>query len=283
MTSKIVGLGPFDYTLYEESCGLEWKNWHRSFEWYLKANHIDDDADKFVKLLHLAGRKVQELYATLPVPPSINQVARGPLTTGIVPHLSDYEMALAKLNEFFEPKKNATYERHMFRVLKQEKDEKFGIFTMRLRVQAEKCEFGESVEDNIKDQITEKCLSTKLRRDLLKLGDTSLDKILKASKIFEAIEEQSKTFDNRDADKIGLNDNVNRIDSKPIFKLNTYKRIECTRCGFTGHRSTDDKCPARGKTCNKCNGRDHFSRKCRSKKRTRPFENKSFQPKRFGE
>lgn len=87
LTSKIVGLGPFDYTFYEESCGLEWKNWHRSFEWYLKANHIEDDSDKFVKLLHLAGRKVQELYSTLPVPPSINQVARGPLATGIVPHL----------------------------------------------------------------------------------------------------------------------------------------------------------------------------------------------------
>lgn len=99
LTSKIFGLGPFDYTLHEDNCGVEWKNWHRLFEWYLKANYIEDDADKFVKLLHLAGRKVQELYATLPVPPSEIQVARGPLANKIVPHLSDYEMALAKLNE----------------------------------------------------------------------------------------------------------------------------------------------------------------------------------------
>lgn len=60
LTSKIIGICPFDYTMYEENCGVEWKNWHRSFEWYLKAHHIDDDDDKFVKLLHLAGRKVQE-------------------------------------------------------------------------------------------------------------------------------------------------------------------------------------------------------------------------------
>lgn len=273
------GLGPFDYTLYEESCGLEWKNWHRSFEWYLKANHIEEDSDKFVKLLHLAGRKVQELYSTLPVPPSVNQIARGPLATGLIPHLTDYEMALAKLNEFFEPKKNSTYERHMFRVLKQEKGEQIGIFAMRLRVQAEKCEFGTALEENIKDQIIEKCLSTKLRRELLKLGEVSLDKILKQAKIFEAIEEQSKTFDQPNTDKAGFGDRVNKIDVKPNFKSNSDKGIECSRCGYTGHRSTDDKCPARGKTCNKCNGRDHFSRKCRSKKRIRSFQGKPPQSK----
>lgn len=32
----------------------------------------------------------------------------------------------------------------------------------------------------------------------------------------------------------------------------------------------DEKCPAKGKSCNKCGGRDHFSKKCRSRKRTYP-------------
>lgn len=285
MTSKIVGLSPFDYTLYEENCGIEWKNWHRSFEWYLKAHRIENDDDKYVKLLHLAGRKVQELYATLPVPPSVKQVARGPLANKIVPHLSDYEMAMAKLNEFFEPKKNSTYERHMFRVLKQEKEEKVGMFAMRLRLQAEKCDFGDTIEDNIKDQIIEKCLSTKMRRELLKLGDTNLDKVLRSAKIFEAIEEQSKTFDH--SDKHGPMENVNKIEWKSNFKQNTtnkHQQIECSRCGYTGHRSSDEKCPARGKNCNKCNGRNHFSRKCRSNnKRPRPFDNKPAQPKRYAD
>lgn len=50
------------------------------------------------------------------------------------------------------------------------------------------------------------------------------------------------------------------------------------------HRPSDEKCPARGKNCNKCNGRDHFSRKCRSKNRrenrVRPYEHKPTQFKR---
>lgn len=39
------------------------------------------------------------------------------------------------------------------------------------------------------------------------------------------------------------------------------------------------KSPARGKNCNKCGGRDHFIRKCRSRKRVRSFENKPMQSK----
>lgn len=266
-------------------CCVEWKNWHRSFEWYLKAHHIDNDDDKFVKLLHLAGRKVQELYATLPVPPSVKQIARGPRANQIVPHLSEYEMAMAKLNEFFEPKKNSTYERHMFRLLKQEKEEKIGMFAMRLRLQAEKCEFGDTIEDNIKDQIIEKCSSGKMRRDLLKLGDAKLDKVLKAAKIFEATEEQSKTFDHTDTNKYRTFENVNKIEWKPSHKQNTAQKqqIECSRCGYTGHRPSDDKCPARGKTCNRCNGRDHFGRKCRSKNRARPYDYKPTQSKRYND
>lgn len=279
ISSRIVGIGPFDYTLYEERCGLEWKNWHRSFEWYLKANHIDDDDDKYVKLMHLAGRKVQELFATLPVPATINQVARGPLAAGIVPHLSEYEMAMAKLNEFFEPKKNSTYERHMFRILKQEKGEKVGIFAMRLRTQADKCEFGVTLEGNIKDQIIEKCASSKLRRELLKLGDADLDKVLKGTKIFEAIEEQTKTFDQSNSNQSVLSESVNQIDSKSSKPNYMAKQIECTRRGYTGHRASDEKCPANGKTCNKCNGRNHFGRKCRSKKRSFGWSNKSVEKK----
>lgn len=272
-------LPPFDYTLHEENCGIEWKNWHRSFEWYLKANRIVDDDDKFVKLMHLAGRKVQEIFDTLPAPSNVIDIPRGPLATGFVPQLTEYELALEKLNEFFEPKKNSTYERHVFRQIQQEQDEKIGIFAMKLRTQAERCEFGDTLNDNIKDQIIAKCASTKLRRDLLKLGDAKLDVVLKTANIFESVEAQSKTLSHGETKQMSTGDNVNKIDSRASFRQNQVKdkQNECTRCGYNGHRAQDDKCPAKGKLCNKCGGKDHFSRKCRSKKRARPFNNKSSQ------
>lgn len=261
--SRLIGIGPFDYTVYGDGGGLEWQAWLRSFEWYLKANKIDDDQDKFVKLMHLAGQKVQELYATLPVPEVVHKVPRGPLIGGFTPHLTEFEMAVEKLNDHFQPKKNTTYERYELRQLKQEDDEKIAVFAMRLRKQAERCDFGDKFEDHVKDQLIEKCASSRLRRKLLALGDAKLDVVIREAKAFEAIQEQGKVLDEK---SIG-NDKtveVNKIDAHPKANaFNSNRSIVCHRCGYTGHRQFDEKCPAKGKTCNKCGGANHFSRRCR--------------------
>lgn len=39
----------------------------------------------------------------------------------------------------------------------------------------------------------------------------------------------------------------------------------CYRCGYTGHLARDLKCPARGKTCNKCKQVGHFESVCKTK------------------
>ena len=66
-----------------------------------------------------------------------------------------------------------------------------------------------------------------------------------------------------------------KIDSGLRFKHGQVKdnQNECSRCGYRG-LSFDEKCPTKGKLCNKCGGRDHFSRKCRSKIRSYAFSNK---------
>lgn len=259
--TQLIGIPAFDYTLYDQNCAFEWKSWLGSFEWYLKANHIEDDHDKFAKLMHLAGRKVQVLYNTLDGAGSVT-VVNGPLSNGLVPHLTEYESAIAKLNEAFSPRRNATYERHVLRQIQQEKHEKFGIFLMRLRKQAERCGFGGNVDENVKDQIIEKCWSLKLRRDLLKLGDVDLNKIIKVANAFEAVSEQEKDFG-----KNVLKSHLSFDDVCTVGTSSKYiKSDECTRCGFTGHKPFEDKCPAKGKRCNTCGGRDHFSRKCHTKK-----------------
>lgn len=239
----------------------------------MRASRIENDEDKFVKLMHLGGRKIQELHETQPIPRDIAERPRGPMAGGYALPPNDYETALAKLNAFFLAKKNATYERHQFRLLKQESDEKIGTFAMRLRAQAERCSFGGNADEHIKDQLIEKCLSPKLRIDMLRCGDANLEKILNTAMNFEAIEEQRKAFEGTASQTNNTPSEVNKIEDKataveskqpPSFDD---KQMECTRCGFTGHRSFEDKCPAKGKTCNKCGGKDHFSRKCRSKKR----------------
>lgn len=123
----------------------------------------------------------------------------------------------------------------------------------------------------------------KLRRELLKLGDTAnVEQILKAAKIFETIEQTSKTLNGDESESKFGEEKINKIDSKPPFKrnfnTNNNRNDQCTRCGYTGHRAVDTKCPAKGKLCNKCGGKDHFSRRCRSQNRIREFGNKNAAP-----
>lgn len=277
----MIGIGPFDYTLYSGGGAREWQTWLNSFEWYLRANKIEDDQDKFVKLMHLAGQKIQELYATLPVPEHINKIPRGPLLGNFTPHLTEFEMAVEKLNDHFQPKKNSTYERYELRKLSQETDEKIAVFAMRLRKQAERCDLGMKLEEHVKDQLIGKCTSSKLRRKLLALGDATLDIVLREAKAFEAVEEQSKILDEKFEPNVEKETEVNKIDTNQRSNQpNNNKSMECHRCGFTGHRQFDEKCPAKGKSCNKCGGLNHFSRKCRStnRKRPRPVIERTTQP-----
>ncbi|XP_055612518.1 uncharacterized protein K02A2.6-like [Uranotaenia lowii] len=256
-------LQTFDYTSFADDVGIEWQRWLRAFETMMRASRIDDDDWKKDLLLHYAGSSVQQLYETLPELPG--KEMRGPLmyVEHYTPNLTSYDEAKVKLNEFFLPKENSMYERHLFRQMKQKSGENIDAFTIRLRVQAERCCFGDKCDENIKDQIVQNCNSPALRRDILKRGDVSLEEVLSTAKVFETVALQEKSFTHGDRLTSQLID-VNKINMVPFGeKVAEPRNIECFRCGFFGHFARDDKCPARGKFCKKCGIKDHFAKKCR--------------------
>lgn len=222
-------------------------------------------------LLHYAGPKVQEVFYTLPEKDDI--VQRGPLASGYVFQLNEYDEAIGKLNTFFEPKQNVSYERHVFRQLRQNKHERFDVFLLRLREQADRCNFGEQLDDNLRDQVTSGCFSDVLRRKILERGDANLESIVKVAQILETVAKQQEIYgkSGTHSGSAPMNESkdesVCKIESKSKFGSRrgfASKGFDgfCGRCGSKGHRSADEKCPARGKTCNSCGRKDHFARKC---------------------
>jgi hypothetical protein len=136
-----------------------WKRWREGLEFYMAASAITEKSQKRAVLLHLAGEEVQAIFATLE-------------NTG-----DDYATALDKLNTYFEPKHNLSYDRHVFRQLGQEQGETVNTFVTRLREAVKSCEFDKySNPDAIKDQIIDKCTSSKLRRVLLRTAGLTLDR-----------------------------------------------------------------------------------------------------------
>lgn len=185
---------PFDYATHTNNVGIEWENWLGSFEAMIRASRIENEQWKVDLLLFHGGRKIQQLFKALPDAPGTLMRGPRPDIDLYTPNMTVYEEAVAKLNTFFLPKVNRTYERHVLRQMKQKTEEDISSFIIRLRLQAERCGFGDAIEDNVKDQIIQNCQSTVLRRELLTKEDSTLDEIVRIAKVFETVTEQEKSF-----------------------------------------------------------------------------------------
>lgn len=273
MDRKIVSVGPNEFEFKEGNCATDWQNWLRSFELFAKASGIKKKSKRKNWLLHYAGPTVQKIYFNLP--DKENKGSKGPKPEGYEPfRKDDYRDAVTKLQKIFAPKQNNSYERHIFRKMYQERGERIDAFTMRLRIQAERCNFGDQEDDNIKDQITSGCNSETLRRKILERGDKSLDTIIKLARISENVLEQQKVFGNDTKQTSRDAMEVCAIEDRRPFKRqwNDYQSnrswnstMECSRCGHKGHKSSEENCPAKGKECGKCGRKYHFARKCFTK------------------
>ena len=105
-------LQPFDPLGDRTSIG---QKWIKRFETYLLATNITNDGQKRAMLLYQAGTETQEIFETL-------------ADTG-----DDYATAKTKLEDYFLPKKNVTYEIFQFRQAKQQAGESVEQFATRLR------------------------------------------------------------------------------------------------------------------------------------------------------
>lgn len=175
---------PFDAKV--EHLAVEWRKWKRGLEYYLEASNVVGQRERRNLLLHLGGPELQDIFDSLPGVHDVPHVAVDP---------PFYDVAIEKLDAHFQPIQRRTYERHVFRQIAQKNGERFNDFVMKLRVQANRCDFdqeGGSVRDSmIIDQIAEKCLSSALRKKILE-KDRPLSEVVAIGKTIEDVEIQCK-------------------------------------------------------------------------------------------
>ena len=111
-----------------------------------------------------------------------------------------------KLNEYFQPKKNITYERYVFKQAKQYKEENSINYITRLRNLAKSCDFTD-VSDEIKDQFISSCLSTKLREKLLREKEVTIEKCIEFARATELSKMQAEEMKQRNKIEISSNEN----------------------------------------------------------------------------
>jgi Reverse transcriptase (RNA-dependent DNA polymerase) len=214
---------------------IRWKNYQKDLELNMKINNVKSEL-RSEYLLAIAGPFIQELNNLLPE-------CEDEKITG------EYEKLIYRLEKYFKPGYNNIMEIVKFRDMSQESEETINEFVLRLRRQAEYCEFHD-VNREIYIQVVSKCNSTKLKEKLLE-KDRTLEEVLTLARIHE------------------MKGNYMKSESTLplVAKVERREYGACFNCGFKGHTVKDPSCPARNKTCNSCNKKGHFMRVCREKEK----------------
>lgn len=231
-----IQLQPFKESA-EGSAGVRWKKWLKQFELYLQVKNIDDPEIKKTHLLYFGKDDVQKVLE--------QEEANND-------YVSDaYQKSIRKLNAYYLPKVSRIYERSIFRKLEREANEKIESFVLRLKKQADFCDYGDQLEWMIVDQIVEKMHENELKKKILK-GNFSLEEIQSMITSHEMVQQQVKAFESED-----MSGSVNAIENHK-----RQREMECFSCGNKGHRSKSSECPALNKQCGICRKIGHFAHKC---------------------
>ena len=242
MATAIPVFEQFDVDTNINSLSSRWEDYIDRYNDYCLAFDIQNPERKKALLLHSAGVGVKKIHKTLAIEDP----------TGDDNVYSKTEQAL---NNYFMPKKNIEYEIFNFRQEKQKPSESLDSYYTRLKTLACHCEFHD-VNREIKSQIIQFCCNNTLRLKALQDPTLTLEKMLTLSRSLETSKLQAAHIENNEKEE-----EVACIKKKKSFSKN--KSNKCFQCGESYPHK--DVCPAKGKTCGKCNKKNHLTQFCRTK------------------
>ena len=191
------------------------------------------------------------------------------------------DKVIEKFEEYTIGRINETFERYRFNSRNQEPSEGIDAYVSALRNLAKTCNFGSLHNSLVRDRIVFGVQSKHTRQKLLQERKLTLEKCIDICRSNEATSSQMKEIASgsnleavnkvedptRDKGRSWQCDRKQRNDRNEQSRDNT-TRVTKT-CHFCGnkHEMNKKKCPAWGKQCQKCNGRNHFASVCKKDRR----------------
>ena len=142
------------------------------------------------------GQETQDIYDTLNV-----EEREGTL----------YKTSLEALDQHFCVKKNIPFERSICCAAKQLEEELTEQYITQLQQLAQYCEYGNEIENSIRDQIISSCLSSKLRKQLLTEPDLILTKLAQISQAMEDASHYTKQIEEKNQIPSQVAESLNKL------------------------------------------------------------------------
>ncbi|KAL1262289.1 hypothetical protein QQF64_007554 [Cirrhinus molitorella] len=168
------GLKPPQPLQLEGNMAENWKKWKQKFGLYMTASGVETKDKKIQSctLLHVIGDEALEIYNTFDFIETEDK--------------DNVKEIIKKFDDYFEPQKNVTFERHIFNSRVQTLGESIDQFVTDLKTKAKSCEYGQLCDSLIKDRIVIGIRDDDLRARLLRETDLDLHKAVQMWRAAEA-------------------------------------------------------------------------------------------------
>lgn len=211
---------------------------------------------QMAKFRAIFGEDNRQLVENLDIGPIANDQADDTGRTSC----QQLSRTMETLGKKFQTHRKVLYQRFILYRSRQEPTETTKDFLQRLNKQLKKCDFGIESKTILRDMLVlgtrhSKTQEACFREELNKL-DTQ-----RASQIIEMYEDNEKSLKHIAQQRNEPEESANVINSRNQRRSTRNERSNCRYCGRS-HQA--GKCPAFGKTCTKCQKKDHFASVCRS-------------------
>ena len=221
---------------------------------YFTANAVDD-ARKVAVLLSSMGPPTYALLSDLVAPN--------------LPSTKSFAEISEALRSHYEPQRAVIAERFHFHKRDQNAGETIADYDAALRKLATHCQFGETLEDTLRDRLVCGLRHETIQRRLLSEKALTYHKAMETARAMEAADTNAKAF---------------KSSEPAIRKFSTYpsgaaqEKNSCYRCGRTNHSAAD--CKFKDAECHHCGKKGHIAPACRSK--GKPQQRTHLRPKPTG-
>ena len=212
-------------------------------ELFFAANGIKDEK-KVAVFLSVIGPKNYALLRDLLAPDK--------------PQQKSLAVLFETLRKHFEPKPVIIAERFRFHRRDQASGESIVEYLAELRRLATHCQFGEYLEEALRDRFVCGLRSSGIQRRLLSEAEPlTLKKALEVAVAVEAADKNAKELQSTESAQLGKVEQTN-----PLHK----SKKPCYRCGKNDHTPND--CKYRDFVCRNCSKKGHLAKVCRSRTQT---------------
>ena len=153
----------------------------------------------------------------------------------------------------------------------QQDGETVAQFVTRLKQEVKDCDYGDHSDNQIRDQVVQRCKSHALRRKLLEKGENlTLALLLTTAATYEAVQPQLASMEGGQHTVNLIRDSRREAQQRKGKEPGKKSKEACYRCGNVGRYGRDPNCPTKGKTCKKCGSANHFAVQCKRNHRNLP-------------